>query len=79
MEMASLLNQLDNASHVEMLRMVVAKCTAEQILNSMRKAPLHDVVQRAGEAWRNIMYALIRLNQSIIYKRGLANNGAIFN
>lgn len=56
-KMASPLNQYDSVLRVDVTRTVLAKCTPEQVLKHMRKAPLDDMLQGKGDTVKTITYA----------------------
>lgn len=57
-KMAIRRHQFDNDFHLEISRMMLATWTAEQILKSMKKAPLEHVLQRARDAFEKMIYAM---------------------
>lgn len=56
--MASRLNQFDNVSPVEITRMLLTKCMAEQISKNMRKALLDNALYGVEDVLEARMYAL---------------------
>lgn len=57
-EIGSSLNQFDNVLHVEITTVELSKCTGEQILKSMRKAPLGNGLEGVEDVLETIIYAL---------------------
>lgn len=57
-DMAECISQLDSLFGVEIMEMLLGKCTAEQILKSMNKAVVDNVLHGTGYAIEITIYAL---------------------